>query len=435
MVGVIMQGKKILVIQVAALGYDLWKEYRSAPFWDEIDSKSIETVFPALTCTVQASFRTASLPAEHGMIANGIWDRSLSKAMFWEQSSNLYDGDRIWDTVRSYDFKVGQICWQQSLGRDSDLILSPAPIHKHHGGMIQDFYAKPGNLYNELCAELKSKFNLMNYWGPMTSVKSTKWIANATIEILKDKELAPELLLTYLPHLDYDLQRFGPSDKKRTEKIFKETEQLLEQIYNTAKANGYDVAIFGDYAITDVKGVVYPNKILRDAELFSVRMVRNMWYPDLYSSDAFAMVDHQVAHIYIDDHSRIDEVRALFERQDGIRRVMDHSEIDHMRSGELILEAEDGFWFAYQWWDEAKNAPDYATHVDIHNKPGFDPCELYMSLWPPMSITQDLSKVGGTHGISDPEIAPVYWGATFGDSSEVSTIVEAAKMVQRTIQN
>jgi len=325
------------------------------------------------------------------------------------------------------------VCWQQSLGKDSDLVLSPAPIHKHHGGMIQDFYARPAGLYNELCAELKSKFNLMNYWGPMTSLKSTRWIADATVNIINDKEKAPELLLTYLPHLDYDLQRFGPSDKKRAAKIFAETESMIEQLYNAAVENGYEVAVFGDYAITDAKDVVYPNKILRDADLFQIREVKDMWYPDLYSSDAFAMVDHQVAHIYIEDDSKIGQVRSLFENMKGVRRVMDHSEMDHLRSGELILEAEDGFWFAYQWWDNAKNAPDYATHVDIHNKPGFDPCELFMSLWPPMSITQDNSKIGGTHGIADPEIAPIYWGTTFSDSQYVNTILEAAELVRHSL--
>jgi len=424
---------KLLVIQVAALGYKLWEEHKSASFWTELEGKSIETVFPALTCPVQASFRTASTPGEHGMISNGIWDRSLSKALFWEQSSGLFEGKRIWDAIRSDDFKIGQVCWQQSLGKDSDLVLSPAPIHKHHGGMIQDFYARPAGLYNELCAELKSKFNLMNYWGPMTSLKSTRWIADATVNIINDKEKAPELLLTYLPHLDYDLQRFGPSDKKRAAKIFAETESMIEQLYNAAVENGYEVAVFGDYAITDAKDVVYPNKILRDADLFQIREVKDMWYPDLYSSDAFAMVDHQVAHIYIEDDSKIGQVRSLFENMKGVRRVMDHSEMDHLRSGELILEAEDGFWFAYQWWDNAKNAPDYATHVDIHNKPGFDPCELFMSLWPPMSITQDNSKIGGTHGIADPEIAPIYWGTTFSDSQYVNTILEAAELVRHSL--
>jgi len=119
----------------------------------------------------------------------------------------------------------------------------------------------------------------------------------------------------------------------------------------------------------------------------------------------------------------------------GIRRVMDHGEMDHLRSGELILEADDGFWFAYQWWDNAKNAPDYATHVDIHNKPGFDPCELFMSLWPPMSITQDNSKISGTHGISDPEIAPIYWGTTFSDSEYVKTILDGAELVRHSLDS
>ena len=133
---------KLLVIQVAALADDLARELPALPLtWAAMDS-----VLPAVTCTAQASFRTASLPAAHGMIANGIFNRPLRKAMFWEQSAALVSGPRIWESFALAGKRTAMLFWQQSLGESVDVVLSPAPIHKHHGGMIQDCYSQPPSL-------------------------------------------------------------------------------------------------------------------------------------------------------------------------------------------------------------------------------------------------------------------------------------------------
>ena len=415
---------KLLVIEVAALGYGVWDRLKKGNFWDKLNDQSIDTVFPAVTCTVQASFRTALPPSEHGMIANGLFDRNLRKTFFWEQASSLYKGKRIWEGFRKKGNSVGQICWQQAIGNDSDLILTPAPIHKHHGGMIQDFYARPHGLYKHLCDKQKKTFNLHSYWGPFTSSASTEWIANATIELLKSGKAA-DLQLAYLPHLDYEMQKSGP-DSKASEKEFAKLENILERLFAAAKFADYEILIFGDYAITDAKEAVFPNKILRDAGLFSTREVRGALYPDIYSSQAFAMVDHQVAHVYISDKSDISKAKTALQLAPGIKNVFDHKEINHARSGELILEAEKAYWFAYPWWDHKSEAPDYASHVDIHNKPGFDPCELFMSLWPPMSISQNTSKIRGTHGATGNK---VLWATSF-DFDSVNNIIDAAKALK-----
>ncbi len=416
---------KLLVIQCAGLGYELWEKLNRAEYWKKMRTSHIQTVFPAVTCPVQASFRTASPPSSHGMIANGLFDRKLKKAMFWEQSSSLYSGERIWSEFRRNGGSVGQICWQQSLGNDSDLILSPAPIHKHHGGMIQDFFSVPSELYRQLCSTTGKKFNLHSYWGPFTSCSSTEWITNAAIELLKSQQAA-DLQLVYLPHLDYSLQKFGP-DSEKTVNAFKYLESNLSKLMKAARHADYEIIVFGDYAIEKAEQALFPNKILREAGLFLTREVKGMLYPDLYTSKAFAMVDHQVAHIYVYNKEDIKTTVNAFNNRRGIRNIFTKgmgNYIENQASGEIILEAEPGYWFAYPWWTQSKEQPDYATHIDIHNKPGFDPCELFLSLWPPMSISTDTSKVKGTHGLND---KPVLL-ATSMEFDKVNSIIDAAAL-------
>ncbi len=419
---------KVLVINVAALGFDFWSKNRSCSFWDELNCQSIKTVFPALTSPVQASFRTALSPEQHGLTANGIFNRELQKIFFWEQSSTVYDGERIWEEFRSHH-KVGQVCWQQSLGNDSDLILSPAPIHKHHGGMIQDFYSKPSNLYCDLCKKQNKKFNLFNYWGPFTSLKSTKWIAQATIDILQSPQ-APELLLTYLPHLDYDLQRYGPQHNKALE-AFNQIEKILSKLIKTAQAANYEILLFGDYAISEAKKVLFPNKILAQSELFNVRKVKKMLYPDIFSSQAFALVDHQIANIFIKEKDDINLISQIFQDIDGIDDIIVKNNDDHKNCSELTLVASDGCWFAYPWWDKKKEAPDYSSHVDIHNKPGFDPCELFTNGINPMSISQDTSKIKGTHGRNSSPKNDILCASSFIANDEVRTLLDLAKSIKK----
>ena len=415
---------KLLLVQAAALSHDFWETRKKAEFWRKLKSCAADTVFPAVTCTVQASLRTASPPGNHGMVSNGFLDRKLKKAFFWEQSSCLYEGERIWDDFRAKGHSVGQICFQQSIGNDSDSVLSPAPIHKHHGGMIQDFYSRPPELYRSLCSESGSKFNLTSYWGPFASAAAGKWIAEACAKLLSTGR-ASDLQLVYLPHLDYDMQRHGP-DSREAAAAFISLEKSLELLFTSAKLANYEMLIIGDYAISSAEQAVFPNRILRDSGLLKVREVNGMLYPDIFSSRAFSLVDHQAAHVYIPDPDDIPIAKAALLASKGIRNIFPHELINHERSGELILEAAQGFWFAYPWWNSKHEAPDYASHVDIHNKPGFDPCELFLCLWPPMSVSQDTTRVKGTHGTTDSKIL----AASSFDIGAPQSLPEAASAVK-----
>ena len=410
-----MNGKRLLVVQCAALGHDfLAKSGEKIP---GLEFRPVDPVFPALTCTAQASFRTASLPSAHGMIANGFYDATLRKVMFWEQSSALVAGERIWSKFRARGKRVAVLFWQQSLGEEADLVLSPAPIHKHHGGMIEDCYSKPDGLYRRLSEKVGGPFKLRHYWGPMASTKSGDWIARATAALLADDELRPDLCLTYLPTLDYDLQRYGPADARSAKALAALLDQL-RPLADAAKTSGYDVLVFGDYAIDPVELVIYPNRMLAEEGLFKARSVRGMLYPDFHESRAFAMVDHEVAHVYAKDAASAQAARECFA---GMQML----DIRSARAGDFVLVAPEGSWFAYPWWTEKREAPDYAAHVDIHQKPGYDPCELFFG-FPPIKTSTDASRIRGSHGRAG---NPAAWASTvdFGSPGNLVDLARATR--------
>jgi predicted AlkP superfamily pyrophosphatase or phosphodiesterase len=414
--------KKLLIVQAAGLARTLPTE--------GLTYHRCESVFPAVTCSVQASFRTASGPGEHGMVANGRYFRELHKVHFWEQSADLYTGERLWAGARQGGATVGQMFFQQSLGEPCELTLSPAPIHKHHGGIIDTCYAQPAGLYESLCKQLGRKFQLMKYWGPLASPKVGDWIADATAALLADRDRCPDILLTYLPTLDYDLQRYGPDDP-RSEKSYQLLAKQLMTLSAAAKQAGYELLVYGDYAIAPATQAAYPNRALADAGLLATRRAGGRTYLDVHASRAFAVVDHEVAHVHVADPNDIAAVGSLLESLDGIEAVLDPAEcgLAHANSGELILLASEGAWLAYPWWSARKDGPDYASHIDIHNKPGFDPCELFAAAWPPMSISQDASRIGGTHGRAGAE-RPVVFTTTLDLPEEPSDIVHLAQLTR-----
>lgn len=413
-----MPNKKLLVVQVAALGWEFAGKENRFGF------RKARPVFPAVTCTAQASFRTGTPATEHGMIGNGLFFPELRKVLFWEQSAALTGGDRIWKNFRARGGRVGMMFWQQSLGEDVDLVYSPAPIHKHSGGMIQDCYSRPANLDMQLREAVGRPFNLMNYWGPLASRKSSDWIVEATCAAMKAD--AVDLLFSYIPHLDYDLQRYGP-DSRQAASALQVTFGYLDRLKDAAKTHGYEFLFYGDYAIESVTtGAVFPNRLLHDAGLFATRTIKGMRYPDFFSSRAFAMVDHQVAHVFTADARATEKAREILQNLAGVEHILDRQAqrefgVDHSRAGDLVLVSKPGAWFAYPWWKEKREAPDYATHVDIHNKPGYDPCELFFG-WPPLSVSTDVTKIRGVHGRIG-QGTDIAWASSLDFPDSPSTLV------------
>ena len=398
---------KLLVVAAAALAREVEVPGSRAQGF-------METVFPAVTCSAQASFRTGLSPAEHGMVGNGYFFKDIWRPIFWEQSARLVKGPRIWEDFRARGRRVAMLFWQQSLGEDVDMLLSPAPIHKHHGGMIESCQARPHDLYDRLVRDIGRPFRLRHYWGPLASPKAGDWIAEAAARVMTEKDLAPELILAYLPTMDYDLQRCDPEGLA----AWRAVERLAEQLALLSRAageGGYDILVFGDYCIKPVKGPVFPNRKLSESGFFATRRVAGRLYPDFHHSRAFAVVDHEIAHVYVPRPGDVDAVAALLAKMEGVDLVLDREAqksrgIGHENAGELVLTAVSGRWFAYPFWEKKAEAPDYAGHVDIHQKPGYDPAELFFG-WPPGSVSQNPGRVKGSHGLAG-EARKVFWTTT-----------------------
>lgn len=396
---------KTLVILAAGLGWNLIEKHRP------VTRLAFRPVSPgplSLTCPAQATLRTGLPPSRHGIVASGWFHRDLARPFFWEQSAALVHGRRIWDDARTAGQTVGMAFFQQSLGEALDLVISPKPIHRHHGGILMDCYTRPEPLYAELCADLGRRFDLFHYWGPLARASVGRWIAEA-VQLLLSRPDAPDHLFVYLPSLDYDQQRFGP-DSPKTAAALTETLAQIDRLVAAAERQARDWLLTGDYAIEAVTapdGAVFPNRLLRQAGLFHTRETARMLYPDFFTSRAFAIADHQIAHVHVPDPADLPRVRELLASREGIGEILDRPaqierDLHHPdRSGDLLLLAAPGRWFAYPWWTDPRQAPDYAAHMDIHNKPGFDPCELFFG-FPPPHTSRKTEKIRGTHGRSGP---------------------------------
>ena len=345
-------------------------------------------VVPAVTCTAQATILTGELPSKHGVVANGWLFRDANEVRFWQQSNRLLQAEPLYETARKRakergkEFSCAKLFWWFNQGAAVDLSVTPKPHYAVNGNKAFGITGDPPQLSEQL-ERAYGPFPFPAFWGPMAGAKSTQWIAKAAGDLIRSgKQFGkPTLSLVYLPHLDYDPQRFGPGGCDMA-KCVKELDDACEPLLDAAKFAGAKVWVVSEYGHCDVSRPVYPNRVLRNADLVSVRRGPFGEHLDLYGSRAFAVVDHQLSHVYVRDAEDVPRVRDLLTPVPGVARVLVGEEraeigLDHSRSGELVLLAERDSWFAYPFWTDDRVAPDYARAVAIHAKPGFDPCELF----------------------------------------------------------
>jgi predicted AlkP superfamily pyrophosphatase or phosphodiesterase len=366
------------------------------------EAAKLEPTFPAVTSAVQASILSGKYPREHGVIANGLYDRSTYSVSFWEQSSSLVQAQRAWDLIKkkNNNKKTAVLFWQNTMYANSDIVVTPRPIHLDDK-MIMWCYSKPMGYYEKLKEKL-GEFNLATYWGPLASSKSSEWIVNAAEYTLESER--PNFLFVYIPHADYSAQRFGKGAVQVRDDLKKADEivgRIVQKSTDLGIRENTQFTIISEYAFNDVSDAIPLNLVLRDAGLLSIRTIQEKEYLDFEYSKAFAMVDHQVAHVYIKNgYER--ETKTALENTTGVDRILDGREkkelgIDHERSGELIAVSARDRWFSYYWWNDESRAPDFARKVDIHRKPGYDPVELFIDQ-NTKSIPLDASLVKGSHG-------------------------------------
>jgi predicted AlkP superfamily pyrophosphatase or phosphodiesterase len=345
-------------------------------------------VTPAVTATVQSTYLTGLPPSGHGAVGNGWLYRDTMEVRLWQQSDRLVQAARIWDSAP--ELTVANVCWWFAMYSNATVTVTPRPMYPADGRKIPDCYTKPSDLRDQLQAEL-GQFPLFKFWGPGASIDSTRWIAEASKRV--DARFDPALTLVYLPHLDYALQKKGPA-LAGIRRELGELDAVAGDLIDFYEARDARVIVLSEYGIVPVSRPVHPNRALRAAGLVAYRMELGREVIDIGGSQAFAMADHQIAHVYVRDSGRIPEVRAVLEGLDGVGEVLDEDGkrghgLEHERSGELVLIAEPDAWFTYYYWEDDDKAPDYARTVDIHRKPGYDPVELFLDpsiRVPPLAI-------------------------------------------------
>jgi predicted AlkP superfamily pyrophosphatase or phosphodiesterase len=375
--------RRMLVLNVVGLTPDLIGEHTPAiaALARAGASRPLTTILPAVTCSVQSTLLTGLAPSGHGVVGNGWYYRDVAEIAFWKQSNHLVGGDKIWDAGRRRDpaFTCAQLFWWFNMYSSADLAVTPRPMYPADGRKLPDLHTHPAALRDTLQAAF-GQFPLFDFWGPRAGIASTRWIGAAAAQVWRDQR--PTLSLVYLPHLDYDLQRQGPRGPG-VPAALRDVDAVCGDLIDLAHKDGARVIVLSEYGITPVTGPVHLNRALRDAGLLALRDEQGREYLDAGASEAFAVADHQVAHIYVRRAERVAEVRALLAKVDGVEAVLDRAGqravgLDHDRSGELVAVSRADRWFTYYYWLDDDRAPDYARTVDIHRKPGYDPVELFL---------------------------------------------------------
>jgi len=343
--------------------------------------------FPAVTCPVQANMTTGALPDEHGVIANGFYWRDRGEIEMWTAWNDCILRPQIWDRLHEHNAAITSAVWfpLHSKGCGADFICTPAPIHNPDGSESLWCYTKPTELYGEL-RDAIGHFPLQHFWGPMANVKSSEWIVASALRAAAAYK--PDFFYIYLPHLDYAAQKNGP-DSPEAKAATVALDGLLGQLFagvNEAYAPAVTQWIVAsEYGIVPVDHVTYPNRVLREASLLAIEERADGEYLDPVVSAAWALVDHQLSHIFVRDRDPqvIRHVAELFAPLAGIDEVLTGADrakyhLDHERAGDVVLISSPNSWQAYYYWNDDERAPAFARTVDIHKKPGYDPVELFI---------------------------------------------------------
>ena len=387
------------VLLVAGLSEGLLRHApRMRAFAEKGRRRRLRPVLPAVTSSVQSSMLTGLLPGRHGVVGNGWYNRELADIQFWKQSNHLVQGEKVWETARRRDpsLTCANLCWWFNMYSSADYSVTPRPIYKADGRKIPDCYSEPPELRDELQERLGT-FPLFQFWGPGTSIRSSEWIADASMFVHRRHH--PTLTLVYLPHLDYALQKLGPGHAGIPSEVA-QIDRVVGGLLDYFAGEGVRVLIVSEYGIEAVDSAGPINRVLREEGAVRVREEQGLELLDPGASRAFAVADHQVAHVYVRDPADVTRIADVCRQTPGVDQVLGREAqaqagLAHQRSGELVLVAGPRHWFSYDYWLDDNKAPDFARTVDIHRKPGYDPLELFVDpaiRFPKLSIGWRLLK-------------------------------------------
>jgi predicted AlkP superfamily pyrophosphatase or phosphodiesterase len=361
---------------------------------------SFPPAFPAVTCTAQSNYVTGQTPSAHGIVGNGWYNRELAEVQFWKQSNHVVHGPKIWDDLRAAapGFTCAKLFWWYNMYSTADYSITPRPMYPADGRKVFDIYTHPFSIRAAIKNDL-GEFPFPAFWGPAAGTKGkfqpdqvSRWIADSAKWI--ENKYQPTLSLVYLPHLDYNLQRLGPAHSE-VQNDYARIDAIVGDLITFFESRSIQVIILSEYGISPVSEPIHLNRLFREQGWLAIKDELGLELLDAGASRAFAVADHQVAHIYVNDSALLDSVRSLLEKTLGIDQVLGLTEkraagIDHARAGDLIAVAKSEAWFTYYYWQDDSRAPDFARTVDIHRKPGYDPVELFLD----PAIKIPLLKIG-----------------------------------------
>lgn len=356
-------------------------------FLKEGTVSSFRPAFPAVTCTAQSTYVTGRAESEHGIVANGWYDREDAEVKFWKQSNHIVQGEKIWDAMRREipGFTCAKLFWWYNMYSSADWTITPRPMYPADGRKFFDVYTQPMEMREEIKTDL-GEFPFPAFWGPMAGIPSSQWIADSAKWV--ESKHHPTLSLVYLPHLDYGLQKLGP-DSALMDKEIRAIDAVVGELIDFYDQRGVEVILLSEYGISQVSKPVHLNRVFREKGWITIKEEIGTEMLDCGASKVFAVADHQVAHIYINDESLRDEVEQLLYSTEGVEEVRVGADFFEgptesknnravERAGDLIAVSEQDAWFTYYYWFDGTKAPDFARCVDIHRKPGYDPVELFL---------------------------------------------------------
>jgi predicted AlkP superfamily pyrophosphatase or phosphodiesterase len=301
----------------------------------------------------------------------------------------LVHGRKVWEALRAAlpGFTCAKLFWWYNMYSSADWSITPRPTYPADGRKVFDIYTGPMSLRAEIKKDL-GEFPFPTFWGPAAGMQTpqggpdaaTRWIAESARWV--EEKHRPTLSLIYLPHLDYNLQRLGlghPAIARDLAAI----DAIVGDLIDYFEKRSVRCLVLSEYGITPVDTPVHLNRLFRERGWLAIKEELGLELLDCGASRAFAVADHQVAHVYLNDPSLERAVRDLLERTPGVARVLDAAGkaecgLDHPRSGDLVVLARENAWFTYFYWQDDARAPDFARCVDIHRKPGYDPVELFL---------------------------------------------------------
>jgi predicted AlkP superfamily pyrophosphatase or phosphodiesterase len=373
--------KRLVVLNVVGLTKGLLGEKlpRIKKFAVGKETSSFRPAFPAVTTTAQATYLTGCPPSEHGIVGNGWYEREEAEVRFWKQSNHLVHGEKLWEAVRREreGFRCAKMFWWYNMYSSADFSVTPRPMYPADGRKVFDVYTHPLTMREALKGDL-GDFPFSSFWGPRAGIPCSQWIADSAKWIEEREE--PDLNLVYLPHLDYGLQKWGPGASEMDVE-YEAIDRLVGDLIHYFEKRAVEVVLLSEYGISKVNEPIHLNRVFRQKGWLQIKEELGLELLDAGACQVFAVADHQVAQIYVNDSSIRDEVRAVLEATDGVEEVRENcfgDGIGGRRGGDFVVISRPGAWFTYYYWEDDALAPDFARTIDIHRKPGYDPAELFI---------------------------------------------------------